>query len=81
MLSLVQQFFVYNIAADKCQKGFNYYSKRLYSTNVRKWASTNCTSLVPYGTHLGSTIHMGRLSTKIACGENEYIYPMMYILQ
>ena len=41
----------------------NYNPECLYSnsTNLRKGSSTNCTSLVPYGTNLGSTINMGRL--------------------
>ena len=40
----------------------------MYVLNKRKkkkWPFTNCTSLVPYGTNLGSTINMGRLAVNI----------------
>ena len=43
----------------------HYKFERMYSIKVRKcrkWPSTSCTSLVPYGTNLGSTINMGRLA-------------------
>lgn len=41
-----------NMRLPRPTKGYKFYTRRLYSTNVQKWASTNCTSLVPYGTNL-----------------------------
>ena len=38
------------------------YYKSKQSQIISKKVSTNCTSLVPYGTNLGSTLNIGRLS-------------------
>ena len=54
-----------NMGLPRPTKGCKFYTRRLYSTNVKKWASTNCTSLVPYGTNLGSTINIGRFPKNI----------------
>ena len=54
-----------NMGLARSTKGYKFFTRRLYSTNVKKWASTNCTSFVPYGTNLGSTINIGRFPKNI----------------
>ena len=46
-------------------KRTNYLYKRLKSANLNKLEYTNCTSLVLYGSNLGSTINIGRLPRNV----------------
>lgn len=41
------------------------YYKSKQSHIISQKISTNCTSLVPYGTNLGSTLNIGRLSKNL----------------